>query len=166
MAFKQFPKQQYFRSLDSDSVTKLGYFKVQDGVEMTTMMVTIFVRGLIVTPFQFRLNMYGSDSSITPVFSSDWATLSAATLLNNDSDPAVPYVNNWLGNIYVDFNYEPLNPNINYYISAETLGYTRIGDTFFIGVNLDWYSPVNNQLDGPSLAGVRIRPLGYRELVA
>lgn len=164
MAFKQFPKQQYFRSLNSDTVTKLGYMKVQDGMEMTSMMVTIYMQGIIVTPFNFRLNFYGSNSSTTPVFTSDWATLSATTLLNNDVDPAIPYVNNWLGNIYVDFDYEPLNPNLNYYISAETSGYTRVGDSFYIGVNLDWYSPVNNQLDGPNLAGVRIRPTGYREL--
>lgn len=166
MAFKQFPKQQYFRSLNTDTVTKLGYMNLQDGMEMTSMMVTIYVQGLIVTPFNFRLNFYGSTTSITPIFTSDWVELSAATLLNNDNDPATAYVNNWLGNIYVDFDYEPINPNLNYYISAETDGYTRVGDTFFIGVNLDWYSPVNNQLDGPNLAGVRIRPIGYRELEA
>ena len=66
MAFTQFPKQQYFRSLNSDTVTKLGYMKVQDGMEMTSMMVTIYVQGLIVTPFNFRLNFYGSNSSTVP----------------------------------------------------------------------------------------------------
>jgi hypothetical protein len=164
MAFKQFPKQQYFRQLNTDDVTKVGYIKVSTGVELTAMMVTIYVQGVIVTPFDFRVNVYGSPNSSVPIFTSEWAEISAATLLNNDVDPAIPYVNNWLGNIYVDFNYEPLNPNLNYYISVETDGYTRVGETFYIGVNLDWYSPVNNQLDGPLLAGVRVRPIGYREL--
>jgi len=164
MAIKQFPKQQYFRSLDSDSVTKLGYFRVPEGIELRHMMVSLYVQGLIVTPFNFRLNMYGSSDSVTPIFTSDWAELSAASLLNNDFDPPIAYVNNWLGNIYVDFNDEPLNPALNYFISAETSGYTRVGDSFYVGVNLDWYSEVNNQIDGPTLAGVRIRPLGMKEL--
>lgn len=162
MAFKQFPKQQYFRSLDSDQVTRIGYFNLQDGTELTEMMITLFVRGLIVTPFQIRMNVYGNDDQAEPIFSSSWATLSAATLLNNDTDPGIAYVNNWLGTMYFDFPGYPLNPNINYFMSIETLGYTRNADAFYIGINLDWYSEVNNQLDGPSEAGARIRPLGIR----
>lgn len=164
MAFKQFPNKQYFRVLDTDTVTNVGYFNLDDGTEITSMMITLFVRGLIVTPFNIRLNLYGSSTSVTPIVSSDWATLSAATLLNNDTDPGVAYTRNWFGNIFLDFGGNPLNPNLNYYMSVQTSGYTRILYTFYVGVNLDWYSPVNNQLNGPTLAGARIRPIGMRQL--
>ena len=162
MAFKQFPKQQYFRIINTDIVTRIGYFNLKDGTELKEMMITLFVKGIIAAPFNIRMNIYGNDDQAEPIFSSDWAELSAATLLNNDTDPGTAYTNNWLGTIYFDFPGYPLNPNINYFMSIETDGYTRNGDTFYIGINLDWYSEVNNQLDGPAQAGARIRPLGIR----
>jgi hypothetical protein len=71
------------------------------------------------------------------------------------------YLQNYFGNIYLDFNGNPLNPNINYFMTIETTGYTRVADTFYLGINLDWYSEVNNQLS-PGEAGARIRILGKR----
>lgn len=162
MAFKQFPKDQYFRTLNTDQITRIGYFNVAEAIELKHFMLTIFQRGVIVTPYQFRMHIYGNDLQESPIFSSDWAEMSAATLQNNDTEPPVPYVNNWLGTIYLDFNGYSLNPNVNYYMSVETSGYTRIGDSFYVGVNLDWYSEVNNQLDGPDEAGARIRVLGLK----
>lgn len=155
MAFTQFPREQYFRILNSDEVTRFGYFNVDDGTELRHMMFTIFIRGTIATPFDIRANIYGNDNQVSPIFSSSWATLSMATL-----EPT--YTQNYLGNIYLDFSGYPLNPNINYFMSIETSGYTRNGDTYYIGINLDWYSEVNNQLSGPDEAGARIRILGTR----
>lgn len=162
MAFKQFPNIQYFRVLETDTVTRFGYYNLQDGTEKKHMMMTLYMNGLIVTPFTIRVNVYGNDDQAEAIFSSDWATLSAATLLNNDTDPGTPYTTNWIGNVYFDFAGYPLNPNINYFMSVETLGYTRNNDVYYLGINLDWYSEVNNQLDGPDEAGARIRILGIR----
>lgn len=154
MAFTQFPHQQYFRILDADTVTGIGYFNIADGTELKHIMLTIFVKGLIATPFDARLNIYGSATLETPIFSSSWATLSMATL-----DPV--YVGNWFGNVYFDFAGNPINPDNDYHMGIETDGYTPVGDTFYLGVNLDWYSPVNNQLSATD-AGARIRILGKR----
>ena len=161
MAFKQFPNQQYFRILETDIIAPLGYFNLDDGTELKHVMLTVFQRGLIVTPYTLRLNIYGSNRVVDPIVSSDWATMSASTLMNNDTDPAVAYTQNWLGNIYMDFQGNPLNPNVNYFLGAETSGYTRNADAFYVGINLDWYSPVNNALS-PTEAGARIRILGKR----
>lgn len=158
MAFKQFPKDQYFRTLNTDQVTRLGDFKVDSVIELTEIMLTLYVQGVIVTPFQMRIHVYGNDNQATPIFSSDWADLDSSTLINDDTGLA--YTQNWIGNAYFDFNGYPLNPNITYFFSVETLGYTRVADSFYISVNLDWYSEVNNQLDGPNEAGARIRLLG------
>jgi len=160
MSFTQFPKQQYFRILSTDTITRLGYFNLSAGTEFKHMMVTIFVKGTIASPFQLRMNVYGNNDQDTPIFSSSWADISMATLAIDDV--GTQYTQNWIGNIYLDFMGQPLNPNINYFMSSETLGYTRNFDTYYMGLNLDWYSPVNNQLDGPSQAGARIRILGIR----
>lgn len=154
MAFTQFPKQQYFRSLDSDSVTRCGYFNLDDGTELQHIMITILQIGIISSPYQMRLRIHGNDNLDSPIITSDWATISVATLVPT-------YTTNWLGNIYIDFNGEPLNPNIDYYVTVETSGYTRVGDTYYVGINLDWYSEVNTQLT-PLLAGFRMRILGKR----
>lgn len=160
MAFLEFPNQQYFRDLKTDTVTKLGYFNLSSGTEIKHMAVWAFVRGLIATPFQFRINIYGNDANTTPIIQSSWATLSATTLIDNSTGLA--YVDNWIGYFYVDFSGQSLNPNTNYYLASETSGYTRNGDVFYLGVNLDWYSPTNNQLDAPNLAGIRLAILGER----
>ena len=160
MAFLKFPNQQYVRVLNSDQNTRLGYFNLQDATEIKHIMVTLFQRGVIVSPYSIRIRIYGNDDLESAIFSSDWATLSTSTLIDNET--GLPYTRNWIGNIYVDLDGYPLNTTLNYYFSVETDGYTRVGDTFYLGVNLDWYSPVNNQLDGPNEAGARIRILGKR----
>jgi hypothetical protein len=160
MSFLQFPKQQYYRVLNTDTVTKLGSFLLEDGTEIKNMVVWGFVRGVIPSPFNFRINIYGNNVNTTPLFSSDWAILSASTLINNTTGLA--YVNNWIGYFYVDFGGKSLNPNSTYYISVETSGYTRVADSFYFGINLDWYSPTNTQLDAPDEAGMRLAILGDR----
>lgn len=154
MAFTQFPREQYFRILETGENARLGYFNLQDGTEIKHMMITIFIRGTIAAPFNLRVNIYGNDTLIDPIFTSDWAVISSSTL---DPTPT----NNWLGNIYLDFAGYPLNPNINYYMTAESDDYTRNGETFYLGINLDWYSPVNTQLSLTE-AGARFRILGKR----
>lgn len=154
MAFTQFPREQYFRVLGTDQNTRMGYFNLQDGTELKHMMVTLFVKGLIPAPFDLWVNIYGNDTLIDPIFSSVHAEISMDTLVPT-------YVNNWLGNVYLDFSGNPLNPNINYFMTMETSGYTRDLDDYYVGYNLDWYSEVNNQLSLTE-AGARIRILGRR----
>jgi len=162
MAFKQFPHIQYYRSLNSDQITRIGYFNVSVGIELQQFVITLIQIGIINTPYQIRMHIYGNDLQESPIFSSQWEEVSAATLLNNDTDPPTAYTQNWTGIFPINFDGYPLNPNVNYYMSVETQGYARVGDSFYCGINLDWYSEVNNQLDGPGEAGARIRILGIR----
>jgi hypothetical protein len=154
MAFTQFPHQQYFRSLNTDTNTRMGYFNLQDGTELKNMMLTIIQIGTIATPYTLRMNIYGNDTLASPIITSDWAIISQTTL---EPTPT----GYWIGNIYLDFQGNPLNPNVDYYMTAETSGYTRVGDSFYLGINLDWYSPVNTQLSATQ-AGARFRILGKR----
>lgn len=160
MAFKQFPKEQYYRTLNTDQITRVGYFNLDQPTEIKFMTVWAFVRGIIASPFSIRINVYGNDDQASPIFSSDWATISAATLINNDT--GLPYTNNWNGYFNLDFPGYPLNPNINYYLSVETSGYVRAANSFYISINLDWYSETNNQLSAPDQAGLRLAINGIR----
>lgn len=162
MAYKDFPEEGYWRTLETDTITRFGYFQLLSGTEIRHIMFTFYVNGLIATPFNVRINIYGNDDQAEPIFSSSWATFSSTTIVNNDFDPGIPYTDNWQGNILFDFPGYPLNPNIKYYMSVETSGYTRVADTFYVGINLDWYSEVNTQVDGPDEAGARIRIVGLR----
>jgi hypothetical protein len=154
MAFTQFPNQQYFRVLESDTITKLGYFNLDDGTELKHIMLTIFQKGIISSAYQMRLKLYPTVTSSSAIITSSWATISTSTLVPT-------YASNWLGTIYVDFAGEPLNPNLDYFVSVETLGYTRLTDSYYVGINLDWYSPVNTALSSTE-AGARMRILGNR----
>ena len=161
MAFLQFPKQQYFRAVNTGEEAKLGYFNLDAGTELKFMMATLFQMGIIATPYQIRMKIYGNDTLVSPIVTSEWVTLSAATLLNGNDTTGTAYTTNWLGNVYIPFSGNPLNPNINYYMKMETSGYTRVGDTFYLGVNLDWYSPTNTPVSSTE-AGGRFAILGKR----
>lgn len=155
MAFLQFPREQYFRIVNTSENVRCGYFNLQDGTELKHMMFTVFVRGPITTAFSLRVNIYGNDSLAEPIITSDWAIISNQTLV---PEP----VGDWIGNIYFDFAGNPLNPNVDYYMTVEpSVEYVRDGDDYYIGINLDWYSEVNNQLTSGE-AGARIRILGKR----
>lgn len=156
MAFTQFSQVGYFRVLESDTTTKLVIFDLQDGTELKHVMLTVFIRGLIASPFDMRLKIYGKDIIETAEITSQWATISMTTL---SSDPA--YTQNWYGNFYLDFGGEPLNPNSLYYMACETSGYTRNANSFYVAINFDWDSPVNGQIEPPR-TGARIRILGDR----
>lgn len=158
MAFKDFPHQQYYRDLATDTVTPIGYFNLAVGIDLEQIVLTLYQQGTIASPYNMRLHLYGNPNSTVPLFTSDWAEVSATTLLNDDDGTA--YTQNWTGIFPLDYDGVPLNPDTNYYMSVETSGYTRVLDTFYVGINLDWYSEVNNQIDGPDLAGARIRILG------
>ncbi len=154
MAYTQFPHLQYYMILSTDEKTPVGYFNIDDGTELRHIMFDFVYRGISATPFNIRCNIYSSSTMETALMTSDWATISATTL-----DSTVGH--NRVGFFYVDFNGEPLNPNINYYFDVQTSGYTKDGDDSYFGINLDWYSPVNTQLT-PGLVGARIRILGNR----
>ena len=161
MAFLQFPKQQYFLAVNTGEEAKLGYFNLDAGTELKFMMATLFQMGIIATPYQIRMKIYGNDTLVSPIVTSEWVTLSAATLLNGNDTTGTAYTTNWLGNVYIPISGNPLNPNINYYMKMETSGYTRVGDTFYLGVNLDWYSPTNTPVSSTE-AGGRFAILGKR----
>lgn len=158
MAFRQFPTQQYFRILETGENAKMGYFNTAEGTELKHMMITLYMNGVINIPFNIRANIYGSTIQANPIFSSAWAEIGPETILAEDGSA---YENNWLGNIYLDFSGNPINPNINYFMSIETDGYARDGDIFYLGLNLDWYSPVSIPVIENEV-GMRIRLLGKR----
>jgi hypothetical protein len=112
-------------------------------------MITIFIRGVLSGDEQFKLNIYPNNRLITPIVSSSWADLSGIGT----------YSGNWIGNVYSDFDGHPLVAGQSYYVTIETNDYTRNADTFYIGVNLDWGSPVNTQVTS-GLTGARMRILG------
>jgi hypothetical protein len=149
-----FPGTQYFRILDnafSSGEVKGGYFNLSAATDIENMMLTIFIRGSLGGSEQIRARIYGNSESIVPICNSSWASLSGIG----------SYSGNWIGNVYVDFANQPLNPNIDYYVGIQAQNYTRNLDTFYIGVNLDWVDPVNTQLLSTK-AGARMRILGER----
>lgn len=154
MAYTQFPHQQYYRIMNTNEEGRCGYFNLQDGTELKHMMFDGYYHNIQATPFNIRAKIYGNDTLIDPIFTSEWAEISADTL-------GSVVGHNRVFSFYLDFGGVPLNPNIDYFMTLETADYTRNGDVSYFGYNLDWYSPVNNQLSGTE-AGARIRILGKR----
>ena len=81
MAFLQFPNQQYFRILDTDTETRLGYFNLDHATELAHVMLTIYVNGTIPSAFDMTLNVYSSSRYTVPLYSSTAAEISTTTLV-------------------------------------------------------------------------------------
>lgn len=161
MSVLQFPDIGYFKLADNtvSNFIECGYFNLSEGIELQYMLLSVFQRGVIVTPYTVRMNVYGTDALESPIFSSSWETLSMSTLTLDEA--GTHYSNNFYGNIYLTFAGNPLNPNIDYYMALELSGYTRVADTYYFAAQLDWSSPVNIQTTSHK-SGARVRIIGKK----
>jgi hypothetical protein len=154
MAFSPFPGKGYYRILESNEEAKGGYFTLTDSMDLKHIVPQIFIHGTMSGSEQVRMKIYGANgasATSTPIAVSAYAPL--ADIGN--------YTSNWLGDIFLDFSGEPLKSGVSYYMSLQIANYTRNADTFYIGVNLDWYPDVNDPVVSTT-RGFRARILGYK----
>ena len=150
MSFSPFADTGFFLILETDSESKGGSFNLAESTDLANIQTTIIVRGTLSAGSErARLRLYGNSSCAgTPISSSSWFDFSSIG----------SYTNNWIGNVFFDFENTPINPSLDYYITVETDNYTKVPDTFYIGVRLDWGPSVNSG----SASAIRMTILGRR----
>ena len=131
MSFLNFSENLYVKEMDSNEETGLGGMSPLSNGELAHMRVLLYIRGTINGSETIKVNFYADKLNNNLLFSSSASNLSQIT----------PSPNNFLGWVKVDFNRIPLNKNITYYPALQLQNYTRVGDTYVVGVAYDWPAP-------------------------
>jgi len=130
MPYKDFNETKYvYVAESSPSVTKLGCITAENPVEIEHIRLDLYKHGTEVGDEVFRLNIYSD-----PDYSN---------LLSSSSDVALASIPDlgefWIGWVRFDFADIPIiGGTINhFYIGLESVTYTRVGDTFYVGAAAD-----------------------------
>lgn len=131
MSTKNFSKVNFIKSIDTGEEVRCGGFKLKNHGELDHIRPLIYIQGLLSGTERLRAKLYEDSNHTKLLATSQWT---------------IPLVNatlgNWRGLIRIDFNKENINKNITYYIGLELTGYTRNGESFYIGVARDWPYPI------------------------
>ena len=138
MAFKDFSKVQYIKTIDTGELVKIGSFNTVNNLELKYMRLTVYVESMALTTEQIRINIYSDIDCTSKLFSSDWCTLSDISGLSS----------RWIGWVRIDFNRQPINKLLTYYAAIESQNYTRTASNY-IGCSFDFPFPIyeNNEND-------------------
>lgn len=133
MSFGALSNRLFFRTVDTAELVHLGTFSTTNDMQLKYARIMIFKKGVTVSAQRFRINILPVVGVGMAVATSDWFDLADITTLTA----------NWVGFFRFDFNNEFLEANCDYYGQFETDGYTRVADTDYIGLSLDWPNPIN-----------------------
>lgn len=132
MAFLDFAKDQYIKTMDTGELIRMGSFKVAKSMEIKYARVTIFIDGQLQANEQIRINVYSDPTTTSLMYSSSWRSLSDITNVSE----------RWLGWLRLDFDRQNWNKNYTYYLAIEAQNYTAILGTYTIGFAYDFPFPI------------------------
>jgi len=134
MAFLNFPDTLYFKTIDTSETVKMGAFTFASDTRLQYARVMFYLHGSSITTEKFRINVMPGYGQSTPIYQSDWSDLSDISNI----------ATNWIGWVRFDFSTEFVDSDHTYYLELEPANYTRSGDTFYIGVALEYSLLVND----------------------
>lgn len=137
MGVLQFPEEQYARVINTGEEVYLGKYVHSASNEVVSIHATILKYGSQAGNEQLKLNIYTTSLLETVLHSSSWSSISDIDNLTASS---------WYGRLRFDFPQDSyLENNKEYYITISSNSYTRINDTFYLAVILDWPITSNTQ---------------------
>lgn len=150
MSFSQYADEQDFVVLGSDKVP-VGAINLSEDIEIKHVLITFFKTGTLVGSEQIRLNLHSSERYDSPFARSEWASISDISNL----------AASWLGWLRLDFDRIDLDKDEVIYAEIETQNYTRVGDTFWMGIGLEG-SPLINGITPADGAPAALQIFGYK----
>lgn len=136
MSFKNFPATQKVKIIDG--VSDAGALQVTTSTFLKHAVFQFYIKGAFTTE-KIKLNIYGSETKITPVAVSNWVTLSEIAGFNGG---------NWLGNLRFDFSGISINSNYKYFMAFDTLNYTRNASIKYLAYVCQYATALNAMVGG------------------
>jgi hypothetical protein len=127
MSIKDFAKNLYMKTFDTNETNLMGSFKALKNGELKYVRALLYVHGALAGTEKVRIKIYSDSLYENLLYVSDWSPL-------QDTE--------WLGWLRFDFHRENINKNIEYWIAAEITGYTRNADLMYVAQSFDFPWPV------------------------
>lgn len=128
MSIFQYPDLGYFTMLTTANV-ELGIYKFVQAGDLSIANLRVYHRNP--NPFSYQLRLVLSQRKKGPaLIASNWEEFSNETIGQNAA--------HWLGDLTFTFPDYSLRINDDYYIRLESTGYTRSGNTTYLGVWANW----------------------------
>jgi hypothetical protein len=149
MSVEQFYSLNLFKTIDTSEEIKLGSFTGFDDLEISNIVVKIFIHGNIVGNERMRLKINSvSANERKSLLTSDWSNLYQIEGISEY----------WYGNLRFDFSSKlKLSGDNTYYLVLETENYTRTS-FFYLAIKHDYPEPVNTS----SATGTYSSPLEFK----
>jgi hypothetical protein len=135
MSFGDISERMYFKTIDTGEVVTIARFQLSEDMQLNYMRVLLFKKAMTITTEQMRISVLSSNSSATPIATSDWSDLADIDGIS---------AGNWIGFLRFDFNGEFLDASSEYVIQIEAANYTRSGDISYLSLSLDWPNQIND----------------------
>lgn len=134
MGFSPLSDIQWVVALTEGETTGMGGLQVDDDTELKHIVVPFYVHGALAGNEKLQVVLYRDSDLSSEVVSSDWAALSDAGITDDY----------WLGRLRFDFQRTWLLDSQRYWAAVKTSGYTRDGDTSYLGYIVDAPLEVNS----------------------
>lgn len=131
MSIKNFSNVQFVKSVDTGEEVRCGRFQLQSSGELGAVRNLVYVQGTLAGTERMRTKFYSDANHTKLLYTSDWSPYLTSALTGD-----------WIGFLKTEYNKENINASLSYYIGVEFDGYTRNGETFYIGVCRDFPYPI------------------------
>lgn len=135
MGFLQFPNKLRVKPIGTDEVMPCAGFQFPSHGELGYVRAQLYIRGTLAGTEKLRMKVFSDAAYAKLMYVGEWADLSKVEGREPGKD--------WIGWITFAFGREHLNKNTTYYMAVEAAGYERLGDSFYLGLVLDWPISVN-----------------------
>ncbi len=139
MSVYDFNRDQYVFILDSNTSQHMGSFKTQDKMELGSIRVGLFLKGIqnFTGNESFKLKIYTESSLTNLLYESN------TTLISDISNSDINFsgYNNWYGLVSCEFDRPNINPELTYHLAFEVMNYTRT-NTEHIALFFDYPYPI------------------------
>ena len=134
MAFLQFPKNTWIKTIDTSEVVTVGGFKPTNNGELNHIRLRMFKHGALpgATKGKCRIHQV-TDTSAVFAESNQVLFTAVETALSTTGD--------WISWVRFDFSRPNFSKNITYTVSFAFDTYTRVADTFYMGISYDFQFP-------------------------
>lgn len=143
-----FPSKLYVKVIETGEEAYLGGYSVTDLTSLVYARAFVFKAGSATG--QLRLNVYGDSKRTEVLATSEWSDLASIEEFAGGD---------WLGRVRFTFANLNLSNNHQVYVTCETSGYTRNGNTDYLSLLFDWPLSTNVQTNSPQ-AGLALELYG------
>ena len=137
MSYLEFPKVLTIEAADTSEKLYLGGIKPSKSGELQYVTLNMFKHGVLPGTVAVKMGLHLNTS-----FASAYAFSTEFFL--SDVETEIATSGDWLSITRFTFARPNLNKNSTYYLTLQTSGYTRSGDTFYIGAVRDNNFPVTS----------------------